>query len=308
MKKKPKRRWERSSVLAVAALTVILIIASYVYLSKNPAYTGNVVLSEEKSYEDSPGLTINESRNLTWSLKGAGNLKSVKATGAITRNGSAKIYLERGEERILIFDSTKQLFDVNVQIVPEYKKILQGDELLIQIILFNLKGFGSAQVDVRYSIKDPSGVTIATEEESLKVETQAKFIRKLLIPPDLKPGTYLAFVEAESAQVVLGTSSDLFEVKPKYEKPPINVKYYTYGIASVIALIALIAIAVYLIKKFNTGQKVAKLKERVPEERIQKLKKEIKALEDAYKSKFISEKSYKKDKERIQKELEKHKK
>ena len=46
----------------------------------------------------------------------------------------------------------------------------------------------------------------------------------------------------------------------------------------------------------------------IPQEKVEKLEKEIAALESAYKSKFISEESYTKQKQRIESELQKLKK
>ncbi|MCH7989615.1 MAG: hypothetical protein IID46_10780, partial [Planctomycetes bacterium] len=82
-------------------------------------------------------------------------------------------------------------------------------------------------------IKDSNDNIIATEQETLAVETQAKFIRKLLIPSDLEGGNYVAFVEAESDGILIGTSSDSFEVMAKYEETyPEQIQYYILGIVA----------------------------------------------------------------------------
>ncbi|MEK6876543.1 MAG: hypothetical protein AABX63_03970, partial [Nanoarchaeota archaeon] len=204
----------------------------------------------------------------------------------------------------LLFDSTKQLFDVNVEVLPDYKKIFQGDELLIQIVLFNLRGFGSADVNVKYSIKDPNGNLIATEEEIVTVETQAKFVRKLLIPPDLKSGTYVAFVEVTTPDGLVGTSSDSFEVKAKFEEKSQFDRYYLYGIVGMLILAVAVILSLHLYRKLKSKKHIEELKEKIPAEKVQKLEKELAALESAYKSQFISEESYKRDKERLEKEMQ----
>ena len=248
-------------------------------------------------------LRVNESGSAVWNLRNPGKLGAIKATGAISRNGSAKVYLQKDDEKLLIFDSTKQLFDVNVQVLPDYKKILQGDELLIQIILFNLRGFGSADVDVKYSIKDAIGNIIAAQEETVNVETQAKFIRKLLIPTDLRPGNYVAFVEVRTPDGLIGTSSDSFEVSAKYGKVYPMEARIGLALAAVIVLLVIIVFARNVLRGLKKKKEIVELKEKAPEEKIQKLKKELKALEQAYKSKMISEASYKSGKVRIEKEL-----
>ena len=227
MKKKPKKGGNSRNNKDIAILLIALILITLViFISKKPSISGFVVKTKDTTYTDNLNLVVNESKTVTWNLKNPGNIKSIKASGSITRNGSAKVYLKRGSEKILIFDSTKPLFDVNVEVLPNYKKIFQGEEVLIQIVLFNLKGFGSVDVKVTYSIKDSNDNIIATEQETLAVETQAKFIRKLLIPSDLEGGNYVAFVEAESDGILIGTSSDSFEVMAKYEETyPEQIQY-----------------------------------------------------------------------------------
>ena len=188
--------------------------------------------------------------------------------------------------------------------LPDYKNILQGDELLIQIILFNLKGFGNVDVDVKYSIKDTAGSFIASEEEMVNVETQAKFVRKLIIPSDLKPGNYVAFVEVKTPDNAIGTSSDLFTVKARYEKTPSpNLKYYILGIAASLILLVFGVIFAAIYKKMKEKARFAQLKENIPLEKKEKLEKELKSLGEAYASGFISEESYKNSKERLEKML-----
>ena len=211
MRKNSGKRGSRDKKLNIAiVLAVVILVALVLFISKKPSITGLVVVTKESSHSDSLNLIVNESKDVVWNVKNPGNLQSIKANGKISRNGTAKLYLEKDNEKILIFDSTKQLFDVNVEVLPDYKKILQGEELLIQIVLFNLRGFGSADVNVKYSIKDPNGNLIAAQEEIVTVETQAKFVRKLLIPSDLKLGTYVAFVEVKTPDGLIGTSSDSF--------------------------------------------------------------------------------------------------
>ena len=302
MPKKAEKR--EKNYISIVIILVAVIIISGVLIFKKPSITGYVVLTEEKTYEDSLNLVVNESKEVIWNLRNPGDLKTIKAAGAISRNGSAKVYVEKDNERVLLFDSTKQLFDVNVQVLPDYKKIFQGEELLIQIVLFNLRGFGSADVDVKYSIKDPNGNLVAAEEETVTVETQAKFIRKLLIPSDLKPGAYVAFVEVTTPDGLVGSSSDLFEVAAKYEeKYPPELKLYIAGLAALFILFVVIILITYWYRALKKKKEMKELKEKTPLEKIQKLEKELKALEQGYKSGFLSKESYKKEKERIEKKL-----
>jgi len=276
---------------------------------KRPSITGFAVITKETTFSDNLNLVINESQKVTWNPRNPGNLKLIRATGAISRNGTAKVYIEKDDEKLLIFDSTKQLFDVNVEVLPDYKKIFQGDELLIQIILFNLRGFGKADVNVKYSIKDTIGNVVATEEEIVTVETQAKFVRKLLIPSDLKIGTYVAFVEVKTPDGFIGASSDIFEVTTSFEEEySRQFIFVALGLVIVIILTIIFILALKLFKKAKKKERVIEFKEKIPQEKAQKLEKELAALESAYKSKFISEASYKKNRKRIEKILQRIKK
>jgi len=142
MQKNNEKRGSKNKKLNIAIiLAVVVIIALALFIVKKPSITGFAVITKETTYDDNLNLVVNESKNIVWNLRNPGNLKLIRATGAISRDGSAKVYIEKDDEKLLIFDSTKQLFDVNVEVLPDYKKIFQGDELLIQIILFNLRGF-----------------------------------------------------------------------------------------------------------------------------------------------------------------------
>jgi len=304
MRRKAKKKSEKSKRDVIIILAAVVILTLGIFVLEKASITGFVILKEEKIYDDNLNLIVNESGNYVWNLRNLGNLQSVKATGAISRNGSAKVYIEKDDERFLIFDSTKQLFDVNVEVLPDYKKIFQGDELLIQIILFNLRGFGAVDVNVQYSIKDKVGNIVAAQEEVVAVETQAKFVRKLVIPSDLKSGTYVAFVEVTTPDGLVGTSSDLFEVTVGFEEEyPIQVKYALWGLVAVIVLIFITVFLLRSFKELKRKRKVIRIKEKIPQEKIQKLEKELAALEKAYKAKFISEASYIKNKERVERKL-----
>jgi len=151
MHRNNKKRGSKNKKLNIAiVLAVAVLVALILFVSEKPSITGLVVVTKESSHSDSLNLIVNESKDVIWNVRNPGNLQSIKANGKISRNGTAKVYLEKDNEKFLIFDSTKQLFDVNVEVLPDYKKIFQGEELLIQIVLFNLRVFGRADVNVEY--------------------------------------------------------------------------------------------------------------------------------------------------------------
>lgn len=85
---------------------ILLLIAAGLFLLK-PSITGHIVLGEETVYSDSLNLKINESGNYTWMLKQQGMLKSIKASGSVGGNGTARVYIEKDGRRHLIFDNKK---------------------------------------------------------------------------------------------------------------------------------------------------------------------------------------------------------
>lgn len=293
----------------IGKIIIILIIAASlaVFLLKNPSITGKAVGGKETVFSENLRLQVNESGTYEWQVKNPGAIKSLKATGAVSSNGTARVYIENNGTRQLIFDSTKQLFDISIHVLPEYKTVSSGGEVLVQIALVNLRGFGGGNVSVHYAVKDAKGNLIASEQESVFVETQARFIRKLITPEEIKPASYVAFVEASTNGTNLGTGSDTFEVKPSAGKYSFNSKYYLIGFAALIVFIAIIAIGTQLYKIIKKKQEIVKLKEKVPLEKVKKLQNELKALEEAYKSGFLLE-SYHKEKKRIEKLIKAFKK
>lgn len=252
-------------------------------------------------------LNPNEEQLLNLVFRAEENLKPDVYTGGIKIKGGA---LEKIINTIIEVESAKPLFDVDVEVLPQYKSIFPGEDVFIDVSLFNVRGFGRVDVVLEYSIKDFEGNIIAKEEETVAIETQATFTRELFVPSDIGPGTYVASVKVTFENSV-GISSDLFEVKAKAIRlipvPIRDLAPYLVGIA-VVALI----VYIFVIRGLGLpGKKhVPKTEEEESkllktEEKIKKLEKELAALESAYKSGFISEESYKNNKERVEKELDK---
>ena len=83
---------------------ILLLLITSLFLFK-PEISGYVVLTQEKTYDDNLNLAINKSTDYIWTLKNPGKLKSIKATGSVTGNGTVKIYIEKGGEKYLIYQN-----------------------------------------------------------------------------------------------------------------------------------------------------------------------------------------------------------
>ena len=270
-------------------------------------------LNALRNFIFSPGIDeiktiLNSGEEQTVSLVfGAGeDVKPDAYTGEIKlKSGS----LEKIINAIIEVESAKPLFDVDVEVLPEYKSVFPGNEVLVEVSLFNVRGFGRVDVNLEYAIKDFQGNLIAAEHETVAVETQAKFVRELLVPTDIVPGAYVASVKVIFEDSV-GISSDVFEVKAKTIRLyPIAIKDLTTQL--LIGILAVVAVSIFLVYRYMPRRKpIPKTMEEETkiikaEGRVQKLDKELEAMDKAFKSGLISEESYLKSKERIERDLKK---
>ncbi len=216
--------------------------------------------------------------------------------------------IEKIVNTIMEIESARPLFDVDVLVLPEYKSIFPGKGVYLDVSLFNVRGFGRVDVSLEYSIKDFKGNLIAKEEETLAVENQAKFGREILLPSDIKPGTYVASVKVNYEDSV-GISSDIFEVKAKSIRLyPIAINDYTFYL--LLGIVAVFVVSIFIMYEFSLNKKkhAPKTKEEEgkvakKEDKAKKMEKELEALEQGHKAKFISDESFERRKEEIEKEL-----
>ena len=211
---------------------------------------------------------------------------------------------------IVEVDSAEPLFDASIQVLPSSKEVYPGEQAIVEVNLVNIRGFGRVDVDVEYIIKDLQGNDIVTQHETLAVETQAKFTKSLLLPSDLKPGTYVASVRVTYGDSV-GTGSDLFEVKAKTIKLfPVQIKDYR-TILIIVGIVILLGGVMFSAYKFGYLRTKApkteqeQVKQLQQEEQTQKLKNELEALEKAHAAGFISDESYQSSKKRLEEKINK---
>ncbi|MBI2541326.1 hypothetical protein HYV80_01275 [Candidatus Woesearchaeota archaeon] len=88
---------------AIPFAAILLIIASLLLLK--PSITGNVALDREIAYTENLNLQMNESGEYNWTLKNPGVMKSLKASGSVTGNGTVKVYIEKDGKRQLIYQN-----------------------------------------------------------------------------------------------------------------------------------------------------------------------------------------------------------
>lgn len=187
---------------------------------------------------------------------------------------------------IVEVESKEVLFDMNINVQPEDRRVTRGKNVDLGVKLFNLAGIKPASVNMEYFVKDLDGNTIITEQESVVIETQVLFSKTLHIPSNMKPGSYIFAAKSEYGSSV-GTSSYLFEVVEPEKPKNIMGQIIIYS-TLVILIIGLFILAYRRYMKRREEIKIQKenvdLNKRIKslEERIKKLGKkrvDVKELE-----------------------------
>jgi len=137
------------------------------------------------------------------------DLKEGIFTGKITVSSGLT---ERTIPVIIEVQAEKPIFDIVVEVLDDYKELLQGEEVMAQITVFNLGMPGKlVDVHVNYGVKDLNENIIISRDETLAVSTQTSIIRNLALPGTMTVGTYVFFAQI-TYNGVIGTGTDSFNV------------------------------------------------------------------------------------------------
>ena len=90
----------------IPLILIIIVIILGIVIFKKPVITGKVVQGQQIIYSENLNIQKNESGTYVWQIKNPGSIKSLKATGSVTSNGTAKVYIEKNGTKYLLFDST----------------------------------------------------------------------------------------------------------------------------------------------------------------------------------------------------------
>jgi len=250
---------------------------------------------------------------------GAGETKEIFITFYTTSDTepgvyTGNIFISYGKVKkipvIIEVESKKIIFDVTLDIPSRYRELFAGDDLLLQLTLFNLGEVGRVDVSVDYLIKDFDGEIIFSQEDTVAVETQASLSRIIKLPSKMKAGDYVAIAQIRYGNTV-GTSSNVFTIK----ESNFILLYKSYFITIVLAIIV-IGIIIFVLRRESknlgksmrsyrrqTGRNIETKSEKTKNIEINKIKQELKikldALNRAYKERHISRSSFEKGKERI---------
>ena len=148
-------------------------------------------------------------------------------------------------------ESSKSLFDVNLNIVPGYENVRPGNNVAGEITLYNLGGTGKTDVAIQYEIIDSNGNIILIKNETVAVETSLDIIRSFNIPIDTLNGKYILYskVYYDSDNKVASSSSE-FNVQGSYY----NIDEKTQLLSSIITLLFILLIFLKLLKVKKAGK------------------------------------------------------
>lgn len=245
------------------------------------------------------------------------NFVSTNGTEPGVYTGTLFIKTSSKTKKIPIVYSVKSkmvLFDVSLDIPAKYKEILPGEELLLQLTIFNLGEVGKTDIFVDYIIKDFEGNIVVEQSDIVAVETQVSFSKMIKLPSTIKPGDYVAIAQARY-DASLGSSSVMFHVIEE-EKPIIDFiknKYFLIALTIIILAVLFVIFLEHERKKMKDvlkiqGREIGKIHKKIKIRKIatreaggikRKLRRQLRALEKAHDAGYISKSSYEKGKGRI---------
>jgi len=159
------------------------------------------------------------------------------------------------ESLVLIGVGTEgALLDVNVEVLEEYVKISPGNRVLAKISLFNLGPENRrSDITINYLIKSEKGIKILEEKETVSIETQTGWVKRLTIPRGIEYEKYVLYVTAVTSDGKIASASDTFDVVS-----PQVAKIYIL-IITLVVIIGTIVLYFSVIKRGQAGDIIKRL-------------------------------------------------
>src|SRR3989338_1258732 len=102
------RKEERKSQIApVIAISIVLMILGAGLFFLKPTTTGYATIAKETSYNQTIGEMFTANSEYSWFLEHPAELKSIRLSGKISKNGYAQVYLSQNGIKYIIFDSNR---------------------------------------------------------------------------------------------------------------------------------------------------------------------------------------------------------
>ncbi|MCH7850485.1 MAG: hypothetical protein IH845_02470 [Nanoarchaeota archaeon] len=163
-----------------------------------------------------------------------------------------KLIINGGEIRkeviiALEIESRETSFDVKAEILEAFLQVAPGEEIKVDIIIYNINETGTVDFNINYIIKDEEGNILISEQEILRVKenSQLKFTKIFKIPLNTKPANYILYTkvtyEGKTESAVSWFSVILYE--KEFPFSDINTKRLLRIILIIIILIILALIS-----------------------------------------------------------------
>lgn len=155
-------------------------------------------------------------------------------------------------------ETPETLFDVNLDIPPQYKDIAVNEKLIAQVKVFDLtaggtsKGQGPTRVDLQYTIYSLGGAIISSQSEDAVVSVQTQLTKTFSFPSDLHEGDYI-LVARVTTPTSFGISSSLFTIhaaasKSFFGSTSLDSGLLYFLIAILIFFLVFISLFIYFVR------------------------------------------------------------
>ncbi len=268
-----------------------------------------VAIEENMGFLSAESLVVIEKRKqIPLALNLISNETGVFTGTLLVRSDSSVVKLPVVAE----VETAEKLADIKIDASARFKEAFAGEQIAAQLSVYNFIG-EKKDFAVRYTILDMHNNKISEDEETISVLDKSEFAKSFELPAYLKEGDYILAAEVRYGNSA-GTSSFLFNVAGEKRTTIAYLSdYRLYSIALILALVIFIFFFMNYkklkdIENLRNPTRIYKIfKERETMENARtaarKLIKQQEMLKSAFKSGYITEKSYKTVGKRIEKML-----
>ena len=147
-----------------------------------------------------------------------GEIKNIDVEVLAKRIGSyygeitfASSGISKAASMLLDIKSEQVLFDVKLDIPPQFKQVTPNSDLRMQITLLNVGAPKNVDATVTYAVRNKVGAIIHESSETFAVEKQKSYLKQIKIPQGTPYGEYIASIEVRYAKS-FAVSSEIFSV------------------------------------------------------------------------------------------------
>ncbi len=143
-------------------------------------------------------------------------------------------------------DDRFALFDIKVTLLEDYLQVHKGEEIISDIILYNMGTLKPVDAFIDCQIENMGGTMFDFFHETLAVYNQTEIQRPMIIPEDAEIGNYV-YTCILTYENQIATSSDLFKVveqiepieeQPKEQELPVDFIKFLLTLTAILTIIA----------------------------------------------------------------------